>query len=148
MRLGDKVALISGGAWGMGAAEARLFADEGAKVIFVDILDKEGLKVQAEIQETGGEAEYLHLDVTQEEDWRQAMDVVNSKYGRLNILVNNAGIVPGYSASNVVEGITEEAWNHVMDVNAKGMFLGTKLAIPLMRAAGGGSIINLSLIHI
>ena len=93
MRLEDKVALISGGARGMGAAEARLFADEGAKVIFVDILDQEGLKVQAEIQEAGGEAEYLHLDVTQEENWRQAMDVVNSKYGRLNILVNNAGIV-------------------------------------------------------
>ena len=144
MRLEDKVALISGGARGMGAAEARLFADEGAKVIFVDILDQEGLKVQAEIQEAGGEAEYLHLDVTQEEDWRQAMDVVNSKYGRLNILVNNAGIVPEYSSSNAVEGITEEAWNHVMDVNAKGMFLGTKLAIPLMRAAGGGSIINIS----
>ncbi len=126
MRLEDKVALISGGARGMGAAEARLFADEGAKVIFVDILDQEGLKVQAEIQETGGEAEYLHLDVTQEENWRQAMDVVNSKYGRLNILVNNAGIVPEYSSSNV-EGISEDAWNQVMDVNAKGMFLGTKV---------------------
>ena len=119
MRLEDKVALISGGARGMGAAEARLFADEGAKVIFVDILDQEGLKVQAEIQEAGGEAEYLHLDVTQEENWRQAMDVVNSKYGRLNILVNNAGIVPEYSSSNALEAITEEAWNHVMDVNAK-----------------------------
>ena len=95
MRLEDKVALISGGARGMGAAEARLFADEGAKVIFVDILDQEGLKVEAEIQETGGDAEYLHLDVTQGENRRQAMHVVHSKYGRLNIVVNNASFVPG-----------------------------------------------------
>lgn len=144
MRLADKVALISGGARGMGAVEARMFAEEGAKVIFGDILDEEGQRVQAAIQEAGWQAEYVHLDVTQEESWRHAMDFVRSKYGELNILVNNAGIVPRYSSSNTVEGITEDAWDQVMSVNAKGVFLGTKFAIPLMRVAGGGSIVNIS----
>ena len=144
MRLENKVAFISGGARGMGAVEAKMFASEGASVVFGDILDEEGRRVEAEIQEAGFEAAYVHLDVTQEEDWRRAMDVVASKFGKLNILVNNAGIVPEYSVANAVEGITEEAWDRVMGVNAKGVFLGTKFAIPLMRAAGGGSIVNIS----
>lgn len=144
MRLENKVALISGGARGMGAVEAKMFAKEGASVVFGDILDEEGRRVEAEILEAGGEAAYVHLDVTQEADWQHAMDVVTSKYGKLNILVNNAGIVPRYSASNAVEGITEDAWDQVMDVNAKGVFLGTKFAIPQLRAAGGGSIVNIS----
>ena len=144
MRLENKVAFISGGARGMGAVEAKMFASEGASVVFGDILDEEGQRVETEIREAGGEAAYVHLDVTQEEDWRQAMDVVTSKYGRLNILVNNAGIVPRYSSADAIEGITEEAWDQVMGVNAKGVFLGTKFAIPLMRAAGGGSIVNIS----
>ena len=144
MRLENKVAFISGGARGMGAVEAKMFASEGASVVFGDILDEEGQRVEVEIREAGGEAAYVHLDVTLEEDWRRAMDVVTSKYGRLNILVNNAGIVPRYSAANAVEGITEEAWDQVMAVNAKGVFLGTKFAIPLMRAVGGGSIVNIS----
>ncbi len=144
MRLENKVAFIIGGARGMGAVEAKMFANEGASVVFGDILDEEGQRVEVEIREAGGEATYVHLDVTQEEDWRGAMDVVTSKYGRLDILVNNAGIVPRYSAANAVEGITEEAWDQVMGVNAKGVFLGTKFAIPLMRAVGGGSIVNIS----
>ena len=144
MRLENKVVFISGGARGMGAVEAKMFANEGASVVFGDILDEEGRQVEADIKEAGGEATYVHLDVTQEEDWQRAMDVVVSKYGRLNILVNNAGIVPRYSASNAVEGITEEGWDRVMGVNAKGVFLGTKIAIPLMRAVGGGSIVNIS----
>ena len=144
MRLENKVAFISGGARGMGAVEAKMFAREGASVVFGDILDEEGQRVEVEIREAGGEAVYVHLDVTKEEDWRQAMDVVTSKYGKLNIMVNNAGIVPRYSSENAIEGITEEAWDQVMGVNAKGVFLGTKFAIPLMRAAGGGSIVNIS----
>ena len=144
MRLENKVVLISGGARGMGAVEAKMFAKEGASVVLGDILDQEGQRVEAEIREAGGEAAYVHLDVTQEDDWQRAMDVVISKYGRLNILVNNAGIVPKYSAANAIEGITEDAWDQVMGVNAKGVFLGTKYAIPLMRAAGGGSIVNIS----
>ena len=144
MRLENKVAFISGGARGMGAVEAKMFAREGASVVFGDILDEEGQRVEVEIREAGGEAVYVHLDVTQEEDWRQAMEVVTSRYGKLNIMVNNAGIVPRYSSDNAIEGITEEAWDQVMGVNAKGVFLGTKFAIPLMRAAGGGSIVNIS----
>ena len=144
MRLENKVVLISGGARGMGAVEAKMFTAEGASVVFGDILDEEGKQVEAKIREAGGEATYVHLDVTQEEDWQRAMDVVMSKYGRLNILINNAVIVPRYSASDKVEGITEESWDQVMDVNVKGVFLGTKSAIPLMRAVGGGSIVNIS----
>ncbi len=144
MRLDNKVALISGGARGMGAVEARMFCREGAKVVFGDILDEEGRKVEAEIHESGGEATYVHLDVTEESDWRRAMDTASSAYGRLDILVNNAGIVPRYATEDALLGITVEDWDRVMGVNAKGVFLGTKFAIPLMRAAGGGSIVNIS----
>ena len=144
MRLENKVALISGGARGMGAVEARMFCREGAKVVFGDILDEEGRKVEAEIRESGGEATYLHLDVTEEADWQRAVDTASSAYGKLDILVNNAGIVPRYATEDAILGITVEDWDRVMGVNAKGVFLGTKFAIPLMRAAGGGSIVNIS----
>ena len=139
-RLEGKVALISGAARGQGEAEARLFANEGAKVVFGDILDMEGEKVEAEINETGGEAKYIHLDVTNESDWETAVkDSVNS-YGKLDILVNNAGISIGKN----VEETTLEEWDLVQDVNSKGVFLGTKAAIPAMRESGGGSIVNIS----
>ena len=144
MRLKNKVALISGGARGMGAVEAKLFTQEGASVVFGDILDDEGRRVEADIREQGGEATYLHLDVTVEENWQRAMDTISSKYGKLDILVNNAGIVPRYSLDEPLETITVEEWDRVMEVNAKGTFLGTKFAIPLMRLAGGGSIVNIS----
>ena len=139
-RLEGKVALISGGARGMGAAEAKLFANEGAKVVFGDVLDDEGKGVEAEIHETGGDALYVHLDVTKEEDWRAAVDAAIGRYGKLDILVNNAGIGGG----GRIEETTLEEWERVMDVNAKGVFLGAKAVIPAMRAAGGGSIINIS----
>ena len=144
MRLENKVALISGGAGGMGAVEAKLFVKEGARVVFGDILDAEGKRVEAEIREQGGEATYLHLDVTVEQDWKQAMDTVTSRYGKLDILVNNAGIVPRYSLDDLLETTPVEMWDRVMDVNVKGTFLGTKYAIPLMRLVGGGSIVNIS----
>ena len=142
MRLENKVALITGAARGMGAAEAKLFANEGASVFFGDILDEEGRRVESEIREAGGQATYLSLDVTVESDWQRAMDAVNSKFGKLDILVNNAAILgpPG----DTLETTTEEVWDRVMTVNAKSVFLGTKFAIPLMRQAGGGSIINIS----
>jgi cyclopentanol dehydrogenase len=140
-RLDGRVALISGGARGQGAAEARLFAREGASVALGDILDNEGMKVEAEIRELGGEATYVHLDVTTEKDWRMAVDLIESKYGKLNILVNNAGISLG---TLPIEEITVEDWEHLMTVNVTGVFLGTKLAIPAMRRAGGGSIVNIS----
>ena len=139
-RLDGKVALITGAARGQGAAEAKMFAREGAKVVFGDILDDEGKKVEAEINESGGEATYVHLDVTIEDQWQRAIDTAVSKYGKLDVLVNNAGIIiPGG-----IEEMTEEAWDRTMAVNAKGPFMGTKHSIPVMRAAGGGSIINIS----
>jgi NAD(P)-dependent dehydrogenase (short-subunit alcohol dehydrogenase family) len=139
-RLDEKVALISGGARGQGAAEARLFAQEGAKVVIGDVLDAEGASVAAKIAESGGDALYVHLDVTDEEDWRNAIGLASSRFGKLDILVNNAGIW----RRGRVEETTVEEWDAMLDVNAKGVFLGTKLAIPEMRKAGGGSIINIS----
>lgn len=146
MRLDGKVALISGGARGMGAEEARLFAQEGAKVVIGDVLDEEGSKTEAEINETGGEALFVTLDVTQEESWRGAVEAAVARFGTLNVLVNNAGIggVRSGEGPILLEDAPVEDWDLVMDVNAKGVFLGTKHVIPAMRAAGGGSIINIS----
>ncbi len=141
MRLEGKVALISGGARGMGAAEARLFAREGARVVIGDLLEEEGRQVEAQIGEAGGHALFLRLDVTSESDWRTAVTAAVSRFGKLDILVNNAGVGGG---GGMVEETTVDAWDRVMDINAKGVFLGTKAAIPEMRRAGGGSIINIS----
>ena len=139
-RLDGKVALISGGARGQGAVEARIFALEGAKVVFGDVLDDEGMKVEAEIRELGGDVTYLHLDVTRSQDWENAVALAERQYGKLDILVNNAGI----ARRHYIEDTSEEEWDEVMAVNAKGTFLGTKHAIPAMRRAGGGSIVNIS----
>jgi 3(or 17)beta-hydroxysteroid dehydrogenase len=140
MRLAGKVALISGGARGMGAVEARLFAKEGAKVAIGDILEDEGRQLETAIAAAGGEAMFVHLDVTHEEAWQHAVEATVSRFGRLDVLVNNAGI----SGRGRVEDTTVKEWDQVMEVNAKGVFLGTKMAIPAMRASGGGSIINIS----
>jgi NAD(P)-dependent dehydrogenase (short-subunit alcohol dehydrogenase family) len=139
-RLDGKVALISGGARGQGAAEARAFVAEGAKVIFGDILDKLGTQLAEEINSNLNNAQYLHLDVTVEEDWKKAVETAISKYGRLDILVNNAGIVINRVP---IEERTVEEWDRVQAVNAKGVFLGTKHSIPAMRNSGGGSIVNI-----
>ncbi len=140
MRLAGKVALITGGARGQGAVEARLFASEGAKVVVADVLDEEGARVAADIAEAGGDALYVHLDVTQEGDWRRAVQLTVSSFEKLDVLVNNAGIW----RRDRVEDTSEQEWDLIHDVNSKGVFLGTKLAIPEMRKAGGGSIINIS----
>jgi cyclopentanol dehydrogenase len=140
MRLAGKVVLISGGARGMGAAEARLFAREGARIVIADVLEAEGRAVQAEVEGAGGQAAFTPLDVTREAEWQRAVALAVSRFGALNVLVNNAGI----GGSSRVEDTTAEAWDQVMDVNAKGVFLGTKAAIPAMRRAGGGSIVNIS----
>ena len=139
-RLEGKVALISGGARGQGACEGRLFAQEGAKVVLTDILDGEGEAVAAEIRQQGGDAIYVRLDVTQEQQWQDVIQATVDRYGKLDVLVNNAGIFPMFR----VEETTVELWDQVMDINVTGVFLGTKHAIPAMRAAGGGSIINIS----
>ena len=144
MRLEGKVALISGGARGMGASEARLFAREGAGVVIGDLLEEEGRQVEAQIGEAGGHALFVRLDVTSESDWSNAVAAAVSRFGKLDILVNNAGVGGG---GGMVEETTVEGWDRVMDVNAKGVFLGTKAAIPEMRRAGGGSIINISSVY-
>ena len=140
MRLQGKVALISGAARGMGAAEARLFAKEGAHVVLGDILHKQGQAVAAEINDAGGHALFVPLDVTSEDSWRDAVDAALQRFGKLNVLVNNAGIL----VREELEEGTDHGWDSTMNVNAKGVFLGMKLAIPAMRKAGGGSIINIS----
>jgi len=140
-KLDGKVALISGGARGQGAAEARRFVQEGARVVFGDVRDAEGRKVEETIRGEGGDAVYMHLDVADEADWRNAVQTATGRYGRLDVLVNNAGIViPRVS----IEERTVEEWDRVMAINARGVFLGTKHAIPAMRRSGGGSIVNIS----
>ena len=139
MRLEGKVAFISGGARGMGAVDAQIFAREGAKVAIGDVLD-EGASVAEAISQDGGDCFFVHLDVTSESEWQAALDETVSRYGRLDILVNNAGI----SQWGLVHETSERDWERVMDINAKGVFLGTKVAIPAMIDSGGGSIINIS----
>ena len=139
-RLDGKGAIISGGAKGQGAEEARLFAQEGAKVIIGDILDREGMQIESEIAEQGGEAKFVHLDVSSEEDWSRTVDLSMSEYGRLDILVNNAGIL-------LMKGLEEtsgQEWDNIQNINSKGVFLGSKTVIPAMRESGGGSIVNIS----
>ena len=125
MRLENKVALISGGARGMGAVEAKMFAGEGAKVVIGDVLDNEGRQTEAAINESGGECLFVHLDVTDEGSWERAVAETVSRFGKLDILVNNAGIL----RSNKVEDTTSDEWDLVMDVNAKGV---TSRVFPLL----------------
>jgi NAD(P)-dependent dehydrogenase (short-subunit alcohol dehydrogenase family) len=139
-RLEGKVALISGGARGQGAVEARMFAEEGASVVIGDILDDQGRQTEAELQELGYNVTYVHLDVTSESDWQSAVRTALDAYGKLDILLNNAGIL----IRKNIEETTEADWDRIFAVNSKGVFLGTKAAIPAMRENGGGSIINIS----
>jgi len=136
-RLAGRVALISGGARGQGEAEARLFAREGAKVMIADVLDEAGQKVASEI---GEDARYAHVDVTREEDWARVVAETVSAFGRLDILINNAGIVrTGY-----LEQHSLEDYMAVVQVNQVGVFLGMRAVVSAMREAGGGSIVNIS----
>jgi 3alpha(or 20beta)-hydroxysteroid dehydrogenase len=138
--LGGRVALISGGSRGQGAAEARLFARNGAAVVVSDILDGEGRAVVAGIARAGGEAEYEHLDVTSAADWERVVAATRERFGRLHILVNNAGVLHrgGVTATSV------EEWDRVLAVNLTGPFLGMRAAAPLIRQSGGGAIVNVS----
>jgi 3alpha(or 20beta)-hydroxysteroid dehydrogenase len=139
-RVDGKVALISGGARGMGAAHARVLVGEGAKVVIGDILDEEG---KALADELGESARYAHLDVTQPDDWKVAVDTALNDFGTLNVLVNNAGIV----ALGQLGKFDLAKWQRVIDVNLTGTFLGIQAAVEPMKAAGGGSIINVSSIE-
>jgi len=140
MRLEGKVALITGAASGMGASMAGVFAREGAKVAVADQLDDDGKKVVAAIVAANGAASFHHLDVTNEANWKDVVAATVEEFGRLDILVNNAGI----SGSAVEDLYDTEAWDKIMEVNARGAFLGMKYAISEMRKTGGGSIVNIS----
>lgn len=140
MRLENKVALVSGAGSGMGAAIARLFAQEGAAVVVADIDDEGGAATATAISEAGGRATFLHTDVTSEDDWAAAVAAAEQTYGKLDILVNNAGL----SSSAFEDPLDLDGWNAIMDVNATGVFLGTRAAIPALQRAGGGAIVNMS----
>ena len=139
-RLDGKVALITGAARGQGASHARLFTSEGASVVLGDILEKEVFAVCDEIRAAGGVAEAIRIDVTRSEDWVAAVELTEARFGRLDVLVNNAGVIDEGGAVDEAE----DAWHRVIAVNQTGMFLGMKHAVPAMRRAGGGSIINIS----
>ena len=139
-RLDGKSCLISGGAKGRGAAQARLFAREGARVAVGDILDSDGARLVDELRTSGADSLFVRLDVTSEADWEGAVGAVMCELGTLDVLVNNAGI---YNRA-LVEDTTLEEWERVMSVNSTGVFLGTKHVVPAMRRSGGGSIVNMS----
>jgi NAD(P)-dependent dehydrogenase (short-subunit alcohol dehydrogenase family) len=141
-RLKGKVALISGGARGQGAAEARLFVNEGAKVVIGDVLDADASRTAEDINaKAGGRAAVaIHLDVTRAADWRAAVDACQREFGGVDILVNNAGIFN----TTGLEDTTEELWDSVVNINQKGVWLGMKFAVPAMRQRGGGAIVNIS----
>lgn len=136
-QLDGKVALITGAARGQGAAEARLFVKEGAKVVIADILDAEGQRLADEL---GAAAIYQHLDVTQPEDWAAAVSAAREQFGRLDILVNNAGVL----LCGSIETLPLETYRKVIDINQVGCWLGMKSVLPAMKAAGGGAIVNIS----
>ncbi len=136
-RVDGKVAIISGGAQGMGEAHARLLVAEGAKVVISDILDEKG---NALADELGEATRYVHLDVTQPEEWQAAVALAVNEFGSLNVLVNNAGIVNG----SPIAKFRLDKWRQILDVNLTGTFLGIQASVDAMIAAGGGSIINVS----
>ncbi len=139
-RLEGKVALISGGTGGQGSTEVKLFCQEGAKVVFGDLDDEKGKALESEIRKTGGEASYVHLDVTSESDWQNAVSKAVKLYAGIDILVNNAGVL----LTKRLEETTESDWDFIHSVNSKGVFLGAKSVISTMKDSGGGSIINIS----
>ncbi len=139
-RLDGKVAIITGAASGQGALEVKMFAGEGAKVVATDVQEDLLKDVVDEVKKEGGDALAIKLDVTSEAEWKDVVNKTIETYGKLDILVNNAGIFIGGNA----EETTLDKWDKVMHVNATGTFLGIKYAIPEMRKAGGGSIVNIS----
>ena len=139
-RLTGKVALVSGGARGMGASHVRTMVAEGAKVVFGDILDDEGEVVAKEL---GDRARYVHLDVTQPENWDSAVATAVSEFGGLHVLVNNAGIIN----VGTIEDYALSEWQRILDINLTGVFLGIRAVVKTMKEAGRGSIINISSIE-
>lgn len=140
MRLQAKVALITGASSGIGRATALLFAQEGANVVAVDINDSAGQETVQMITQAGGKAFYVHADVSNADDCQQMVQAAEATYGQLNIIFNNAGI--SHAEDDDALNTSEAVWDLTFDINVKGVFLGCKYAIPALRRAGGGSIIN------
>jgi NAD(P)-dependent dehydrogenase (short-subunit alcohol dehydrogenase family) len=138
MRLRDKVAIITGGASGIGRASCILFAREGATVVVSDIADKSGEDVLTLIKENGGKGIYVHCDVTREGEAKNLIERALENYGRIDVLYNNAGI----GMAKLLPEMTEQEWDRIFDINVKGAFFCSKYAIPQMKKQGGGTIIN------
>jgi NAD(P)-dependent dehydrogenase (short-subunit alcohol dehydrogenase family) len=139
-RLQGKVALISGGARGQGAAHGALFAEEGARVILGDVREEEGRRLAEELRSRGHAVAFTRLDVTSSANWERVVALAEDEHGCLDVLVNNAGIVAFASATET----QDDEWERVLGVNQTGMFYGMRAAIPALRRAGGGSIVNIS----
>ena len=140
MRLENKTTLVTGSSKGMGESEARLFASQGANVVLCDVDEREGEKTVKSITESGGTAEFMQCDVTNESDWEKVINATTNKFGSLDVLVNNAGL----SSGSTEDHLSSEWWHKIMDVNATGVFLGTKIAAEIMKEQQSGSIINIS----
>ena len=140
MRLENKTTLVTGSSKGMGESEARLFASQGANVVLCDVDQREGEKTAKSITESGGTAEFMQCDVTNESDWEKVINATTNKFGSLDVLVNNAGL----SSGSTEDHLSSEWWHKIMDVNATGVFLGTKIAAEIMKEQQSGSIINIS----
>ena len=140
MRLENKTTLVTGASKGMGESEARLFASQGATVVLCDVDEREGEKTVKSITESGGTAEFMQCDVTNESDWERVINATTNKFGSLDVLVNNAGL----SSGSTEDHLSSEWWHKIMDVNATGVFLGTKIAAEIMKEQQSGSIINIS----
>lgn len=139
-RLEGKVALITGAANGQGAAEAQLFASQGASVLLTDIDDAKGENIAREISASGGKAVFARQDVSSLEDWRRVIEMAQDIFGGLNVLVNNAGVVP----RQTLDETSMDTWAATLAINLTGPMMGMKLAAPVLRNSGGGSIINIS----
>lgn len=142
-RVQDKVILVTGGAMGMGQSHSELLASQGAWVFVADVDQKRGQSTVDGIRKNGGKADFLKLDVTQEADWNAAVNQIVERAGRLDVLVNNAGIL----ILKPVQDTSNQEWDRIFDVNVRSVFIGTRAAIPVMQKQGGGTIVNVSSIY-
>ena len=139
-KMHNKVVIVTGGALGMGRAHARVFARESAQVVLTDINETAGQETADEIKRNGGQATFLRHDVANAKDWRQVVNQCIARFGKVDVLINNAGI----ALFKTLDETTDDEWDRVLNINAKGVFLGCKYVLPGMQKAGGGAIVNIS----